>query len=205
MEINSLVVGPLGVNCYIISERGKAVIVDPGGNFEEICGLIDKNRFVPLAIVNTHAHFDHIGAVSQLVEKFDIPFYLHKDDEFLAGHGSETSVMFGFAPNTNPKVTNYLKDGQKLNFDSIEIEVLHTPGHSPGGVSLYVRELGCIMTGDTLFLESVGRSDFPYASSEQLLKSIRTKLMALDPDIKVLPGHGPFSSIGHEKSYNPFL
>lgn len=205
MELNSMVVGPLGVNCYIISEKGNAVVVDPGGHSDEIIDFLESNGLKPLAIVNTHGHFDHIGGVTALIEKYDIPFLLHKDDEFLCSHGAETSVMFGFDKMRNPQVTSYLEDKAELDFEGIKITVIHTPGHSPGGVALYLKDIKSVLTGDSLFLESVGRSDFPYASTEQLLKSIKDGLFTLPDDTKVYPGHGPASSIGHEKSYNPFL
>jgi len=205
MKLDSMVVGPLGVNCYIVSEDGKAVIVDPGGHAEEIIKHIEKEGLEPVAVVNTHGHFDHIGGVVQIIKKYEIPFMLHKDDEFLCSHGAETSSMFGFAEMKNPVVTDYLSDGQELDFDGIKITVIHTPGHTPGGVSLYLKELGSVMTGDTLFLESVGRSDFPYADTTQLMNSIKSGLFTLSEDTKVYPGHGPATSIGHEKAYNPFL
>lgn len=205
MKLESIVVGPLGVNCYIVSKDGKAVVVDPGGHFDSIVRHLEKENLEPVAIVNTHGHFDHIGAVAQMVAKYNIPFMLHKKDEFLCSHGAETSSMFGFEEMKNPVVTEYIEDGQTLEFNGIEINVIHTPGHSPGGVSLYFKELKSVMTGDTIFLESIGRSDFPYADTEQLLNSIRQGLFTLDEDTKVYPGHGPSSSIGHEKSYNPFL
>lgn len=200
-----MVVGPLGVNCYIVSDNGKAFIVDPGGHAESIVEFLEKNSLEPVAIVNTHGHFDHIGAVVELVKKYDIPFKLHKNDEFLVSHGSETSAMFGFEGMKDPSVTEYLEDGDKLTLEGLEVEVMHTPGHSPGGVCLYIEKLKSVITGDTLFLESIGRSDFPYGDHGQLIGSINSKLMRLDADTKVYPGHGPASSIGHEKSYNPFL
>ncbi|PLX69814.1 MAG: MBL fold hydrolase [Denitrovibrio sp.] len=205
MKIDSMVVGPLGVNCYIISNNGNAVIVDPGGNAGEIIEFLSTNNFKPAAIVNTHGHFDHIGGIDELVRKYNIPFYLHADDEFLCAHGSETAAMFGFDGMKTPIVTNKMSDDDELDIAGIKIKVLHTPGHTPGGVSLYVKDLNSVMTGDTIFLESIGRSDFPYGDHDQLIKSIKTELMALDESIVVLPGHGPASSIGHEKSYNPFL
>jgi len=205
MHIDSMVVGPLGVNCYIISKDGKAVIVDPGGNAPDIIKFLETNNLTPAAIVNTHGHFDHIGGIAELVNKYNIPFVLHKDDEFLVSHGAQTSSMFGFSVMENPSVTDYMVDGQELDIEGIKMTVLHTPGHTPGGVSLYIKELGSVITGDTLFLESIGRSDFPYADHSQLINGIRTKLMPLEADTKVLPGHGPASTVGHEKSYNPFL
>lgn len=205
MKLNTIVVGPLGVNCYIISKDDKAVIIDPGGDAPEIVKFLETNNLVPVAIVNTHGHFDHIGGVDELVKKYDIPFYIHKDDEFLVGHGAQTAMMFGTPAITNPTVTNYLSDEEELELSGINIKVMHTPGHSPGGVALYIKEIASVITGDTVFLESIGRSDFPYASHDQLLNSIKTKLITLPDETKVYPGHGPASSIGHEKEYNPFL
>jgi glyoxylase-like metal-dependent hydrolase (beta-lactamase superfamily II) len=205
MNIDSIVVGPLGVNCYIVSDGGEAVIVDPGGHAGHIAGLLDKNKLKPVAIVNTHGHFDHIGAVSELIDKYSIPFKLHRDDEFLVGHGSQTGTMFGFPPTVNPDVSEYIKEGDVIKLNGLTIRVIHTPGHTPGGVSLYVPELKSVITGDTLFLESIGRSDFPYADHSQLLAGIRNGLWTLPDDVRVLPGHGPASSIGHEKKYNPFM
>lgn len=205
MKIDSMVVGPLGVNCYIISDGGKALIVDPGGHAGEIKKFLDKNGMVPQAIINTHGHFDHIGGVAELKEHYKIPFVLHKDDEFLVSRGSETSAMFGFEAMKNPAVDRYLSDGETISLEGLDIEVLHTPGHSPGGVCFFVKNLQTVITGDTLFLESIGRSDFPYGSPDTLIDSIMQKLMTLDDAVKVCPGHGPASSIGHERSYNPFL
>lgn len=208
MEINSMVVGPLGVNCYIISDNGNAVIVDPGGNADKIKKkFLSDNNLKPAAIVNTHGHFDHIGGVAELIGEYKIPFYMHADDVFLCAHGAETATMFGFDGMTTPTVTDIMADGDELDIAGIRINIIHTPGHTPGGVSLYIKELNSVITGDTLFfLESIGRSDFPYGSHEQLIAGIKTKLMALDESVKVLPGHGPASSIGHEKkAYNPFL
>lgn len=203
--MDSMVVGPLGVNCYILSDNGKAVIIDPGGHASEIAKYLTKNELTPVAIINTHGHFDHIGGVSELAERYGIPFRLHNGDEFLIAKGSDASTMFGFGVMKNPQITSHLTDGEVINFEGMSINVLHTPGHSPGGVCLYIKELNSVITGDTLFLESIGRSDFPYGDHGQLINSIKSKLMTLDDDVKVYPGHGPASTIGHEKSYNPFL
>jgi glyoxylase-like metal-dependent hydrolase (beta-lactamase superfamily II) len=205
MKLESIIVGPLAVNCYIISKGGRAVIVDPGGHSDNIIKYLEKEGLTPSAIVNTHGHFDHIGSVAQLKENYYIPFMLHEDDEFLCSHGAQTSMMFGFEEMSNPAVDSYLEDGQELDIDGIKIKVIHTPGHSPGGVCLYIEEIQSVITGDTIFLESVGRSDFPYASTEQLLHSISQKVFKLPDETKVFPGHGPSSSIGHEKKFNPFL
>lgn len=205
MKIDSMVVGPLGVNCYILSDGGEAFIVDPGGHADEIAKFLDSKSLKPVAIINTHGHFDHIGAVAELAERYNIPFRLHKGDEFLVEKGAETSVMFGFKPMEIPEIKSYLEDGEKITLGDMTVEVMHTPGHSPGGVCLYINGLGAVITGDSLFLESIGRSDFPYGDHGSLIQSIKSRLMCLDDSVKVYPGHGPSSTIGHEKSFNPFL
>jgi glyoxylase-like metal-dependent hydrolase (beta-lactamase superfamily II) len=166
---------------------------------------VKDNGLIPLALVNTHGHFDHIGAVSELKKELGLSFYIHKDDEFLLANGASSLQMFGMGTMENPDADEFIKDGQELVFDDIKIKVLHTPGHTPGGVCLYVEEADSVITGDTIFLESIGRSDFPYADHGTLIGSINSKLLSLADETKVYPGHGPASSVGHERKYNPFL
>ena len=205
MKIDAIMTGPFSVNCCIVSNNGDAVIVDPGGNAADIEAYISDNGLKPLAVVNTHGHFDHIGAISEITKRYGIPFYIHKDDEFLLSQGQKIVKMYGFGTMENPVPDKYIEDGEVLTFGSITIKVLHTPGHTPGGCCLYIEGADSVLTGDTLFHESIGRSDFPYADGKQLTDSIMTKLFALDDNVKVYPGHGGFSTIGHEKQYNPYL
>jgi glyoxylase-like metal-dependent hydrolase (beta-lactamase superfamily II) len=205
MNIEIVITGPLGVNTYIIENNGNAVIIDAGGNEEDIEAHLEAKGLKPVALVNTHGHFDHIGAIQPLAAKFGIPFYMHKDDEFLLAQGKKVMQMYGFGDMETPVVTNALEHGQKLELGGINIEIIHTPGHTPGGCCFYIKDMKSVITGDTLFLESVGRTDFPYSSTESLVKSINERLFTLDEATVVYPGHGAHSTIGHEKNQNPFM
>jgi len=205
MKIEHAQVGPLMVNCYFISEGDKLIIVDPGGSEEIIDDYIKSNKLKPVMIVNTHGHFDHIGAVQYLRKKYDIPFLIHKDDEFLLKMATSSAALFGLPPVETPEVDRNIEDGETVSESGIDIDIIHTPGHSPGGVCLYIKSEKVLITGDTLFARSVGRSDFPYADHGALIKNIKNKIMLLDDDVSVCPGHGEFSSISDEKLFNPFL
>ena len=205
MEIYTLPTGPLAVNTYIIASGDKCAVVDPGGNPENIEKVMNEKGLTPVMIINTHGHFDHIGEVNPLKDKFKIPFLIHEDDVFLLKAASKTAAMYGLPKVDEPKADEYFTDGQVINLNGLDIKVLHTPGHSPGGVCFYIEEGSAVITGDTLFQFSVGRTDFEYGDFKQLEKSIRNKLYVLDDDITVCPGHGSFSSIGAEKNGNPFV
>lgn len=205
MNIDLVITGPLGVNTYIVSDNGNAVIFDAGGNEEEIEAYLSDNGLNPVALVNTHGHFDHIGAIHPLMEKYGLPFYMHKDDEFLLGQGKKVMQMYGFGDMETPVITNQLEHGQKLDLSGITMDVIHTPGHTPGGCCFYIDGLKSVITGDTLFLESVGRTDFPYSSTQSLVDSINERLFSLPAETVVYPGHGAKSTIGHEKNMNPFM
>lgn len=205
MHLEIVVTGPLGVNTYILEKNGKAVVVDAGGNEEEIEEYLRSKNLSLTALLNTHGHFDHIGAIAPLMKKFSVPFYMHQDDSFLLPQGQKVMQMYGFGDMETPAVTHGIEHGQKLDLGGIEIEVIHTPGHTPGGCCFYIKELGCVITGDTLFLESVGRTDFPYSSTQSLVDSINNRLFTLDDATVVYPGHGEESTIGHEKNLNPFM
>lgn len=205
MKIDIVVTGPLGVNTYIVSDNGNAVIFDAGGNEEEIEEYLGDNGLKPVALVNTHGHFDHIGAIHPLMEKYKLPFYMHKDDEFLLGQGKKVMQMYGFGDMETPVITNQLEHGQTIELGGIKMEVIHTPGHTPGGCCFYIDGLKSVITGDTLFLESVGRTDFPYSSTQSLVDSINERLFSLPAETVIYPGHGAKSTIGHEKNMNPFM
>lgn len=201
MTLETIVVGPMQVNCYILGSKstGEAIIIDPGAEGAKI-----KKRLLALGlkagcIVNTHGHADHIGANAA----FDVPVYIHRlDAEFLTNPELNLSAMFE-APLAMPAAQGLLEDGQRIEAAGQNLEVIHTPGHTPGGICLNAGEF--VFTGDTLFAQGVGRSDFPYASEKDLLNSIRKKLMGLADETIIYPGHGPSSTIGEERKSNPFL
>lgn len=205
MILENLVVGSYMVNCYLTgdSDTKEIIIIDPGFSPEQIIDAIETKGFVPVGIVLTHGHGDHIGAVEELIAKYNVPLYVHKfDDELIKGGASSfTKMMFG--REIVLKADKYLGEGDKVTVGKLEYKVHHTPGHTPGGICLVCED--AIFSGDTLFRGSIGRTDFPGGSFEQIVSSIKTKLMNYPDDTKVYPGHNNSSTIGYEKKNNPFL
>ena len=205
LNMKVLVVGSLGVNCYILHEEGhdEAVVIDPGGSEEAVWMHISAEGLALKAILNTHAHADHIGAVDFLREKTGAKFYIHEADApMLLDARKNLSAFMGMPIVTKPADV-LLKGGEVLDICQMKFTVLHTPGHSPGGVCYLMEDR--VFSGDTLFAESVGRTDFPGSSAKDLMTSVREKLLVLPDEIKVYCGHGPETTIGHERKYNPYI
>jgi len=201
----SLIVGKLGVNCYILhcEQTGQCAVIDPGDNCEGILELIMENNLQLKYILLTHGHFDHIGAANELKDRTGAVTAVHPDDyEMLMDPAQNLSVYFDGTP-VKAKADIMLQDGMELQIGNIKLQVIHTPGHTGGGVS-YLGD-GFIFTGDTLFAGSIGRTDLPGGNFNVLIKSIREKLLALKDDLIVYPGHGPVSTIGRERTSNPYL
>ncbi|GJQ59101.1 MAG: MBL fold metallo-hydrolase [Candidatus Scalindua sp. AMX11] len=205
MIIKKVVVGPLEVNCFIIAceESKKAAIIDPGGDADDIINTIENEGLKPEFIINTHAHFDHVGAVKTLQEHFKIDFLLHKDDLFLIDTLDKQVMMFGLDQVEKPEVNKFVSGGDTVTLGQLTIKIIHTPGHTPGGVCYFVDET--LFVGDTLFAGSIGRTDFPGSSYDQLIHSIKENLFPLGDNVTVYAGHGPSTTIGNEKAHNPFL
>lgn len=208
MILDTLIVGALQVNCYILGseQTQRAVVIDPGDNARAILGALERRGLRLGHILVTHAHFDHVLAARALQDAAGAAFYVHPADEpLLAAMRQTTLGWLGSDPGEPPEVTDRLKDGQTLRFDDLVLEVRSTPGHSPGGVS-FVDALGRrIFTGDALFAGSVGRTDLPGGDPKLLIDGIRTQILSLPEDYTVLPGHGPATTVGHEMHTNPFL
>ncbi len=206
IEVRKVVVEPLQSNCYLVwSERsGEGVVIDPGGEGEKIIGRIERLGFEPKYILNTHGHGDHIAANSALKSRYDnAPLLIHRNDApLLADPQLNMSGAYGL-PVVSPEPDGFLEDGGSVEFGGLRLEVLFTPGHSPGGVSLYGH--GVVFTGDTLFMGSVGRWDLPGGDEDLLISSIRDKLLTLPEETIVYPGHAGDTTIGIEKRHNPFL
>ena len=205
MILETVSVGPMQANCYIIAKdrNASAIIIDPGADEKKIRQVLDKHKLQPVFIVNTHGHYDHIGCD----DKFSLPVYIHKEDlRFLKDPQLNLSGLF-FMPYRLESEIRILDDGQLIKLDDIELEVLHIPGHTPGGISLLMRKpkKNILFCGDVLFYHSIGRSDFEYGSESQLINSIKEKLLILPDDTLVYPGHGPSTTIREEKENNPFL
>lgn len=198
-------VGPLQVNCVILGcdVTRKAVVIDPGADLERILDLLRKHDLCVELILNTHGHFDHIGANAALKKASGAPLLIHKGDIPLLQMASMQASAYGLSAENSPAPDRELTDGELLSFGQEQLKVLHTPGHSPGCVCFY-RE-GLLVSGDTLFAGSVGRTDLPGGDHQQLLQSIQDKLAGLPPQTRVLPGHGPLSLIEYELQHNPYL
>jgi len=209
MKIDTLVLGEFETNCYIIrnSKTDKdCLIIDTGLGAGRLLNFLGENKLNPLAVVLTHGHIDHIGAIAELCDNFPhIRIYIHKQDaRMLQDSYSNLSAIMGGRFSTRP-ADFLLEDGSIVDEAGIKLEVLHTPGHTPGGICLYSKDEKVVFTDDTLFIDSIGRADFPGGSLEQLLTSVREKLFALPGNTIVYPGHGPSTTIDREKTYNQFF
>ncbi|MBN1998576.1 MBL fold metallo-hydrolase [candidate division KSB1 bacterium] len=205
MILEKIVVGPMQVNCYIIGceQTRQAAVIDPGDEEEYI---LQKCRQLSLSverILLTHGHVDHIGAVNGLQKTTGAKISIHRGDEFLISLASTQASFFNLRDPGEIVIDRYLNEGQTITLGKITLRVIFTPGHSPGGVCFLYN--GYLLSGDTLFCESIGRTDLPGGSTQQLLASIKTKLLILNDDICVLPGHGPQTEIGYERLNNPFF
>ncbi len=205
MVLIRLIVGPLQVNCYILADEKtkEAVVIDPGDDADDILKIVREKGFRVKYLINTHAHFDHVGANKAVKEATGAELLLHEADAPVLAAASHQSPSFGLSPVVSPPADRYLKHGDVVTAGEVSLKVLHTPGHSPGGISLL--EQGIVFTGDSLFAGSIGRTDLPGGDLLTLLRSIKTNLMVLPDETKVFCGHGPASTIGEERRENPFL
>ena len=209
MKIDRLVLGAYETNCYVLrgSEAAKdCLIVDAGLGADKLIKFLQEDKLNPVSIILTHGHIDHIEGVAALRAEFpDIKVYIHKlDAEMLTEPYTNLSAMTGAPFSVEP--ADFLLDEQSIiEHDDIKLSVLHTPGHTPGGICLYSEKEGIVFSDDALFADSIGRTDFPDGNMEQLLQSIREKLFTLPDETRVYSGHGPMTTIAHEKEYNPFL
>ncbi len=205
MKIIAMEVGSLGTNCYIVycEQSRKAAVIDPGGDASAIISRITQENLVVEYIINTHGHADHIAANAKVKEATGAMILIHQADADMltSAHRNLSAFMGGGI--TGGAAGRILKDGDTIEIGSIRFKVLHTPGHTPGGISLLTDNI--LFSGDTLFAESIGRTDFPGGSFRQLIQSIKEKLMVLPDDVTVYPGHGPQTTIGWERKMNPFI
>lgn len=197
--------GELGTNCYIIYDESNALIIDPGGEANKVTDFIEEMNLTPQAILLTHAHFDHIGAVDDLRKHYNLEVYLHKAEaEWLGNPSLNRSTAFTRKEVVTDPPEHLLTPG-KLVISTFAFEVIHTPGHSPGSVTFIFAAENFIVSGDVLFQQGVGRTDLPGGSMNELVDSIRNSLYCLDDSYIVYPGHGGSTSIGAEKRFNPYV
>ncbi|AAR34449.1 MBL fold metallo-hydrolase [Geobacter sulfurreducens] len=207
MIFETVVVGPLGVNCFILGceQSREGVIVDPGAESGRILERVGELGLKVGMVINTHGHFDHVGGNRKVLEATGAKLLVHRDDVHFLDRAADVAAMYGLDTENSPAPDSLLEDGMTLSVGTLSLRVLHTPGHTPGGCCLLLEGEGKVLTGDTLFEESVGRTDFPGSSHEALITSIREKLLTLPDETEVYPGHGPATSIGRERRYNPYL
>jgi hydroxyacylglutathione hydrolase len=205
LQVETLIVGPLFSNCYIIYDDKEKLgaVIDPGDDAEDILEAV-KNLGIKIKyILATHGHFDHVGAVAPLRKEFGAEFLAHKGDFFFLEDGVNAANRWGVEIAQPPKPDRFIEDGDKIKVGEFELEVIHTPGHSPGGVSFLCDRM--LFGGDTLFQGSIGRTDFRKGSFEEIANSIRSRLYSLPDDTVVYTGHGPVTTIGDEKKHNAFV
>jgi len=217
MKVDRLILGAYQTNCYVLrksetaktcSERSRrdCLIVDAGLGPGQLIGFLKEHKLNPVAVVLTHGHIDHIAAVSALRKHYpDIKVYIHKlDAEMLTEPLHNLSALAGRLFRIKP-ADLLVEDKSIIEEADVRLRVLHTPGHTPGGICLYLKDEGIVFTNDTLFADSVGRTDFPGGGMDELIKNIREKLLTLPDETKVYPGHGPETTIAKERKHNPFL
>jgi len=204
ITIIPLVVGPIETNCYIVKSEDEGIVIDPGGEPDKIIEFLKSERIRIKMVIDTHGHIDHISANKDIIDFTCAPLSIHRDDEkFLSYKWEYESKELGIKVNTPAKADILLKDGNVITAGKINFKVIHTPGHSPGSVCLYTDKI--LISGDTLFNNGVGRWDLPYSDHDSLIESIRNKLLLLDDNTIVYPGHGPTTTIGYERINNPYI
>lgn len=205
LKVHTFPVGPLDVNCYLVHLAGSSetIAIDPGGNGEMLLHWLQAHDLKLMAILNTHGHGDHIGAVDFLCAQTGAKFYLHRADVPMLHDPTQNLSVYFSASVTAKEPDDYLEDGEDLQVAHMTLHVLHTPGHSPGGVCLYCAPY--LFSGDSLFQGAIGRTDFPQGSLSKLLQSLHDKVLPLPAETQVLPGHGPATTLEIERRENPYL
>jgi glyoxylase-like metal-dependent hydrolase (beta-lactamase superfamily II) len=197
-------------NTWVVAPEpgGLAVVIDAPPDASGVIDLLGRHKLTPAALLLTHGHVDHAGGAGQLVRSVPVTTYVHPDDDFLTlDPTSLLRMLFGMIPPGDyepPDTFTELVDGDRLRLASVDFDVLHTPGHTPGHCCFSLPDEGVLFSGDQLFAGSIGRTDLPGGDTDQLMESMRSKVMPLDDDVRVLPGHGPETTIGFERSNNPF-
>jgi len=205
LYIKTIVTGPFQENSYLLIDKlsKKCVLIDPGDEAQKIINFVNEKNIIPIAIINTHAHLDHIGAISEIKAEYSIPFYLHTEEKPILDSYLISCRMFGMKPAGSPSVDEWLDSSGELLIGPFKFLIIETPGHTPGGCSFLIDDI--IFVGDTLFQGSIGRTDLPGGDRKILDKSLIKLINKLNPKTTVYSGHGPSTSIGFEKINNPFL
>ena len=209
-QVKSFVFNDIQVNTYVVSDgSGECVIVDPGCYYQEekeaLKSYLEKNALKPVAVLNTHGHFDHIPGNRFVCTEFNVPLRVHKDTLGFLKLAPEFSSVMGWKADSQPHPAGLLQEGDTFSFGTSVLKIIHAPGHCDGSLCFYCESGGFVLTGDVLFQESIGRTDLPTGHYETLIENIQKKLLTLPDETVVYPGHGPATTIGHEKQFNPYL
>lgn len=201
LNVYPLVLGPVQTTCYVVSSQGRAVIVDPAANATKIIQYLGTKKLIPEAILLTHGHFDHIGAVNELAAKYSLPIYAHKSEKEYFDQPEVNLSTMTYQPFVLSEDLDYhwLADGATLTCLDTQVKIFHVPGHTSGSLCYYFVKDRMVFTGDTLFKQSIGRTDFIYGNHQQLVTGIRQKLLTLPDDTLVYPGHGDCTTVADEK------
>lgn len=204
MIIQMLTVGPIMANCFIVGceDTNNAVVIDPGDEADRILLSLSESKLTVKYIINTHGHFDHVGGNKRVKEVTGADLLIHPLDAPMLNQLSDNASKWGMFSEDSPPPDWEIDEGDTIEFGQIRMKVIHTPGHTQGGISLFTD--GYVFVGDTLFSGSIGRTDFPGGDHETLISSIQDKLFKLGDDVKVMSGHGPETTIDQEKRHNPF-
>jgi hydroxyacylglutathione hydrolase len=208
LEVRGVVVGLFRENCWVVGSRrrGEACVIDPGDEPEEILALARDMGVRITRVIASHAHLDHIMVARDIIEATGAPFLMHASDLFIADNMSDAARSWlGREVPPAPRPDAFPVDGQDLEIAGVNVRVIHTPGHTPGSLCLYAPDAGLLFSGDTLFRESIGRTDLPGGDTEQILRSISQRLFVLPDDTRVLPGHMQETTIAYERAHNPFV
>jgi hydroxyacylglutathione hydrolase len=205
MIVQGMPVGAFQANCYIVGceDTGTGAVIDPGDEVDRILRLIEEFRLTPRLILNTHGHLDHVAGNAALKKATSAQLVAHRGDAPMLENLSLIARSWGMRAEDSPHPDRFVDEGDVVTVGSVSLKVLHTPGHSPGSISLYAD--GMVFVGDLLFAGSIGRTDFPGGDHATLIRSVRTKIFTLGDDTTVLPGHGPATTVGMEKRANPFF
>jgi hydroxyacylglutathione hydrolase len=207
MILEALTVGPFQENCYVIGDEqtGAGALVDPGDEAARIALAVEQTGLEISQIIITHAHIDHVGAVAALVDEYACPVLMHAEAEPMLQQLPTQAMMMGLRFGKVPTVDRHIEDEEVLEVGSLRLRSLYTPGHAPGHLAFYVEDEGLVLSGDALFAGSVGRTDLFGGDMDLLMRSINERLLTLPDETRVLSGHGPETTIGEERTHNPFL
>lgn len=210
LQLHSFTYGPFQENTYVLANENKeAIIFDPGMYFEEektqLKSFLDKEGLTPKQLILTHAHIDHIFGLQWVHEQYKLEPYLHPNEKVILDHAEESAKKYGLTYDSYKGNVHYISDKDSIQLGNDKLDILFVPGHSPGSIVFYAASQSFLIAGDTLFKESIGRTDLPFGNHEDLIFHIKEKLFKLPDDTKAFPGHGGHTNIGHEKTANPFL